>query len=408
MAVCCRSRYAARLSVLAFAGALASGCGDAGELSDAARDGGFGRGVTQYPRDAGMDGGADSPASGDLGSLRVRFLHALVNLGPLHVCHDADGPGPAAPAPLLGEGKLLTADFRARSASLVVPALAGGTLTLQHTPGDAGVSGDGGLAVPCDDATREATIPLPVSGDWLDPRAPLDDGSLEALGLEKTLAGGSALTLLGSGLALSPAALEARATQARDRALAGSPTDTVGASRAAELELRSLEAAYGARVLIHRDPPTASAKTFGLAVLHASPDVASSDASEGVGAVRLCITAGTRESSVVPKAPEPGIAYRYRASVGSSFDPGLEYHFRIFAERDFDAEKKDCSTISVSPLAERRVTRTELRAGHTYTLALLGALAPSAVCSPASGSLVRAGCAHPAAELGAQLALLED
>lgn len=391
-----------------FAGASASACGEGGELSDAAHDSGFGRGVTTYPRDAGMDGGSEDGAAVDRDSLRVRFVHALVNLGPLHVCHDPDGAGPAPARPLVGEGRPLAADFRGRSAPLVVPALGGGSLTLQQTPADAG-AGDAGIAVPCDEATREATIPLPVRGDWVDPRAPLDEGSLEALGLAQTLTGGGALTLIGSGLALSPAALDLRANQALERALAASPGDLAGATRAAELERRALEAAYGARLLLQRDPPATSAKHFALSVLHAAPDVGpGGDATEAVGAVRLCITAGTRESSVWPKAPEPGIPYRLRTQVGSAFDPGLEYHFRIFAERDFDAEKRDCSTISVSPLAERRVTRTELRAGHAYTLALYGALVPSAVCSPVAGSLVRPGCAHPAAELGAQLALLED
>lgn len=392
--------------MLAVALGLITGC-DEGIERVTDQDGSFGRGVTQYPRDGGMDGSIPDVASAGL-PLRVRFVHGLVSLGPLHVCHDADGAGAGPALPLAtSEGALLRAAFRERSLAVTLPAVVSGTLTLQRTPDrDAGFP-DAGAAALCAESLREATIPLPQDGAFLAPRAPLDEEALEALDVSPALFGPGSLTLVGSGLPLSAAALEARAMAARERALADRPADLAGATAAAELERRTLEAAFAPRLLIQRDPPAGGGQTFSLALLHAAPDVAG-ETSDAVGAVRLCITAGTRESSAIPNAPLPGVPFRYRVRLSDGLASGIEYRFRVFAQRDFDAAKRDCSTISAPPLAERTTTRTELRAGHAYTLALYGAISPAAVCSPPSGSLVRPGCPHPAAELGAQLALLED
>lgn len=380
--------------------------------SSTAADGSFGRGVNEYPRDGGMDaaiGALDGGVATDIPSVRVRFVHAMANLGPLRVCHDPDGPGPAMAVPLASDAGALWADFGERSPAIALAPLTTGTLTLQRAAlPDAGIAPrDGGPADPCAETERESTIPLPQDGAWLDPRAPLDDGRFEALELARAVAGANALTLVGTGFALNAAALAQRATLAREEALAQDPTNFFGAEGASELERRALEAAFGPRLTIQRDPDARPAATFALSLLHAIPDVAtSSDDSESdaVGAVRLCVTAGTREISTTPALPE--IPFRYRASLGSTFEAGLEYHFRAYAARDL--AYKSCSTISSQPIAERRLAAGTLVAGKVYTLALVGAIAPETLCSPGEASLVRPGCAHGLSALKADIVVFED
>lgn len=384
--------------------ALFFGCSSQ-EASSA--DGSFGRGVNEYPRDAGMDGGAelDAAVAGNTQSVQVRFVHALVNLGPLRVCHDPDGTGPLPASPIAQpDGGVLSADFGGRSSTVTLAPLTAGALTLQRVPRvDAGAD----ASVTCPESEREATIPLPSEGSWLDPRDPIDDATLAERDVEKTISGASSLTLFGSGLALDPAALAERAEEARENALIEEPSDPARAAAAADLTQRALQAAYGPRALIQRDPAAlGGASTFALFVLHAVPDVAAemNAPEDTVGAVRLCVTAGDRESTAAARA----IPFRYRTQLGAQFWPGVAYHFRVFAQRDFEAAQRDCSTIGAPPIAERRFSAESFSAGHSYTLALLGALAPTSLCSPSADSLVRPGCAHGASELLARIALLED
>src|SRR4051794_20673100 len=181
---------------LAVALGVTSGC-EGGDDLLADHDGSFGRGVTEYPRDAGMDGGGSLDAGASASPLRIRFIHALVSLGPLHLCHDADGAGSAPALPLTSDGVLLRADFRERSSTLLLPPLVSGTLTLQHAPStDAGIA-DAGPAELCDVSLREATIPLPQDAAWLQPAASLDAPDLPTPDVSPTLSGPGALTLIG-------------------------------------------------------------------------------------------------------------------------------------------------------------------------------------------------------------------
>jgi hypothetical protein len=368
-----------------------AGC-DSEDSLRADSDGSFGTGAPGFNTDGGIDGGANARADGGLGggpTIRVRFLHGIPNTGALQVCHDPDGPGPVAAHLLSEQATVLRAEYGTRSATVSLPAVSSGALTLQREQrrlgsNDGGTWVDGGArdagppADPCDEATREATITLPIS----------DSSFADAsVGLLPALTGASAVTLLGTGVALDPIALAARTPAERS----------------------TLEAAFGARALIQLDAPAASPDSFSLSVFHALPDVPPTDpklAKSAVGALRMCITAGTRDSSAVPKAPLPGIPFRVRTNLGEGFDARLTYDFRVFVQGDFDAQNKDCATTSLMPVAKGSFSK--LQPGKAYTIALLGAIAPSALCSADSVSIVRASCAPAAAELGAKLVLLED
>jgi hypothetical protein len=370
----------------------ASAC-DSDETLRADADGSFGTGAPGYNTDGGLDGGSGGRADSGLAggpTIRVRFLHGIPNTGALQVCHDPDGPGPIAAQLLKDQATVLRAEYGTRSATVSLPAISSGTLSLQReassaSSGDGGTWADGGARDagpppdPCDEATREATITLPISTDGA-----LADASV---GLLPALTGASAVTLLGTGVALDPMGLAARTPAERS----------------------TLEAAFGARALIQLDSAANSPDTFSLSVFHALPDVPPADpklVDSAVGALRMCITAGTRDSSAVPKPPLPGIPFRVRTNLGDAFDARLAYDFRVFVQGDFDAQNKDCATTSLMPVAKGSFSK--LQPGKAYTIALLGAIAPSSLCSADTVSIVRASCSPSAAELGAKLVLLED
>jgi hypothetical protein len=395
-------------------------CGDADSFVDEARgDGGaFGVGVDGYPRDGGLDAGL---VRGDAGvsagpSVRVQFLNAIPNTGALLVCHDPDGAGPMSASVLREDTQQLRADYGTRSNSLLLPALATGALTLQRDPTrgpvperDAGAPDAGPPPDPCSVELREATIPLPITGAWLSPGAALSDARFRELDLLPGLGGASAVTLLGSGIALNPLEVERRAARARDTFLSMHPGDSAGAEDAAALERKSLDAAFGPRALVQPDRSQASASTFTLSVFHGSPDVSPADsalADRQIGAVRLCVTAASRDSNVLPTPPAAGIPFRVRTRVGDTFEARLPYDFRVFAEGAFDAKNQDCSTTSLLPLA--RASFASFEPGKAYTLALVGAVSPLALCSANDVSIARASCSRPASELGAKLELLAD
>lgn len=380
-----------------------SGCpGDDDTAGNTSRDGSFGEPAPGYPSDAGLDGGAGLRDGGGSGGpvIRVRFVHGIPNSGALLVCHDPDGAGPIAAYPLEAQGTRLRADYGTRSVAISLASVTSGTITLQREPkpraSDAGaapaddageapsrpdggaVSWMDGLDDACGEATREASIALPI----VDPL--LDDARLRLL---PSLAGGASVTLVGSGVALEPKALAPRA----------------------EAERAALQAGFGARALVQLDPVFSDAATFSLSVLHAIPDVppgAGTLDKREVGALRLCITAGTRNNTALPKPPLPGIVFRARTPIDDVFDARLSYEFRVFAQSDFDAARTDCATTSLMPVAKGSYSK--FQAGHAYTLALFGAIAPNSLCSANDVSIVRASCSPPAAELGARLLVLED
>lgn len=400
--------------------ALLAACSATGTATQEQTDGSFGTGAGQFSRDGGIDSGlsAQDASSASGPSVRVRFMNAIPNTGALVVCHDPDGAGPMSAYVLREDTAVLRAEYGMRSDSLVLPALSTGELTLQREPSrasadagvDAGASSDAGAARDlCDASLREATIPLPITGAWLMPGSAVTDERFAQLDLLPALAGASAVTLFGSGLSLNDSALDLRQSSARDRWLQAHPGDTAQADVAAKLERSALVAMFGARALLQPDRPASNLQDFTLSVFHGIPDVAPGDstlADREVGAVRLCINAASRELGVVPKPPAAGIPFRVRTQVGESFEARLSYDFRVFAAAAFDAKNQDCSTTSLAPLA--KATFANFEAGHTYTLALLGAVAPVSLCGVSDGSIVRASCALPTNQLGARIALLVD
>ncbi|MDB4973688.1 MAG: hypothetical protein JWN48_2029 [Myxococcaceae bacterium] len=410
--------WASRL-VLAWA-CVASACGSDDATGTLHPDGAFGS-PADPSRDAGLDGSTSLPDAGSVSAnrVRVRFVHAIPNTGALLVCYDPDGPGPVSADVLRQDTEVLRADYGTRSNTVLVPALSTGELTLQRDPtrsrgADAGFDGgvleDGGSPVgPCDLGLREATIPLPITGAWLAPSAAVSDDQLRALDLLPGLNGATALTLFGSGVALNPAEIDRRAASASADWLAAHPGSTQQAAAYGVLERQSLEATFGARALIQPDHSAGQPAMFSLSVFHAIPDVAPADstlADRAIGAVRLCVTAGSRDSGVLPKPPQQGVPFRVRTLVGDSFEAGLSYEFRVFAQGAFDAKDQDCSTTSLLPLA--KASFSNFMPGHAYTLALFGVVAPVPLCSANDVSIARASCSRPASELGARIDLLVD
>lgn len=404
--------------------ALGSGCGSDSVLQELMRDGSFGA-DPRYGADGSLDGGLnglDAATPPPPPSVRVRFVHGLPNTGALSLCHDPDGPGPIAATLLRDEVRSLRAEFGTRSAVITVPAIASGTLTLQRDPRTTGAvqSFDGGLAFdggvtpadPCDPATREATLSLPIDGRQLDPRAPAAGDALLRSELSPTLADAPSFTLLGSGFALNDGGVAQRVKQAESSYLAQHPGDSEGASAAGQLEQASLDALFGPRALIQRDPVPSDGDTFTLSLYHAIPDiVASGDAGVGssanpVGAIRVCVTAGTREIGALPAPPAAGVPFRMRRQIASGLNPLLTYEFRVFSQRELDASRQSCSTTGLSPIARATIARFE--GGHAYTLAVLGAISPASLCSANDVSLVRASCEGLASKLSAQIIRLDD
>jgi hypothetical protein len=405
------SPYAAPHRALLFAIFVASACGDDNGLGDNP-DGSFGTGPGNYARDAGMDGAVrdmDAASQGAGPTVNVRFLHAIPNTGALLLCHDPDGDGPMA-ADLLGAQ--LRAEFGTRSMTLRVPALSRGVLSLQRAPAlDAGVDGgaqDGGVEDPCALDTREATIPLPITGQWLSPKQPYTEQELAALALLPTFATDApAITLLGTGVALNASAVDQRAAAARAAAISRGEQ----AAAAAEAQERaSLQAAFGPRTLIQADTRADENQAFSLSVLHAVADVPPAKpvpANTEVGALRVCVTAGMADQGALPRSPAPGAPFRVRTELGSNFTERLTYEFRAYAQADFDeAGKQDCATTSLNPIA--RASYDEFVAGHAYTLAIVGAIAPNALCSADRSSLVRPTCSPYPSELQARIEIFED
>lgn len=403
-----------------------SACSSEDSAAGSDDDGTFGTAPTGRGSDAGIDGAVstfDASAALDADAVRVRFVHGSVNLGTLTVCHDPDGPGPR-PATMLADNiNVLRADFAGSSntdvavssETIALPALRSGVLTLQREPqpalSDGGIDAGafladaGAPADPCSETTREATIPLPITREWLDPTLQLSDqNARDDLELPRSLSGAPSVTLLGSGLALKPQALDALASDAQNAYLAQHPGDTQGAEAAARDVRAQREAALGARALIETDLQPDSAQVFSLSTFHAIPDVPANgmSADQGVGAVRVCVRAGDREE---PRTPVAVVPYRLRVGLGTAFDPKLEYTFRIFAQGEFDAQNKDCSTTGLTPIA--KATLRDFQPGRAYTLVFVGAIAPVKLCT-ASAALWRTGCPRPATDLAARIQRLED
>lgn len=382
-------------------------------------DGSFGRPI-DYLRDGGMD--AASPlldaALPPGPTVRVRFMHGFANLGALTVCHDPDGSGPSPTVLLAESARPLRADWGSASETLTLPERRSGAFTLHREPmrvsADAGLpldagSSDGGIANPCDPATLELTIPLPIPDDWIAPFSARGVLANDDLPLLPVLADAPALTLLGAGLALSASGLDARAEQVRASWLLDHPNDFAGAEREAATERARLEATFGPRALIQTTPTHEGAQTFSLSVFHAIPNLTQSGAERDrdVAAVRLCITAGKRVLSVLPSPEAPGVPFRLRVPIGSAFEPRVDYEVAAYAERDFDAAKSGCTT-ALKPVAQASFKSDRFQAGRSYTLALVGIVSAPELCSASSKSFVRPGCPRPASELTPRIELLED
>jgi hypothetical protein len=426
-----------RVCGVALALALASGCGDdaANKALEQPRSDDFGHEVAPFPLDAGgqLDGGGQSPGDGDGDEVVVRFVHAMVNVGTLYVCHDPDlvlddpeSPqneevlGPEEPVVLALETAFGVTD------AVAVPAKNSGTLTVHLRPppallDDAGTGvpdaavaqdsavTDAGLAVPeCSPETRVAALEL---AQPTTPATPEDAGGPTG---RSALSSGP-LLLVASGVALSKERLDARAAQAQDEYWAANPEDgtEAGAQQAGRYAVAQVQATLGPTLRLEGDPgANLASDSFRVSLTQLTPDVTGSGV--GPGAVRVCVTAGTLEKVVEPPAQTLPIAFRNRFALTPVFKPALKYRFRVFPASKFDPPPgsngnmggQDCATTGLAPLAELFVDEDQLKAGQALELLLMGAVAPTPLCSPVEpNSFVRAGCPLNPSELGARLVL---
>jgi hypothetical protein len=393
-------------------------CADTdGASAPQSADSGFGVPI-EYPRDGGIDSGFALDAAVEAGpTVRVRFVHSFPNIGRLTVCHDNDGPsGPSLPYALaLGT---MNAGFGGESAELVLPQLRTGALTFHREAfgarGDGGLDGGASDAGPidlCSSGTIEATVPLPIPQGWVDPLIARSAASGYDPAFSLTLSGAAPLTLLGSGLALSPSGLDQRAEQARNAWLSTHPGDTVGAAESAKKERERLEATFGPRALIQAVPTHQGGQTFSLSMFHGIPNLTDADAGADTeaAAIRLCVKAMTAVRNAFPMVPTPGVPFRMRAPLGTELETRLAYTFRVFVQGDFDREKKDCASTGLRPVAEATFPAGRFLPGRSYTLALLGAISAPELCSASSRSFIRPGCLpQTASDLAPRLEVLDD
>lgn len=407
---------ARRTSLLLLGGACAllwAGCSaDEDSPSFAPTPGGnLGDSALPFP-DAGtlLDSGQGPPD--DPNRKRLRLMHAIANAGPLQVCHDADrtvGHAPTSPdAAVLGPmPPTLLAELPAFGAVEEVPdlgPLASGALTLHQVleVADAGVDADAGAGAapePCAEDTLEAALLL--GSEVTD-----TDGGVDA-GLSALRAGGR-VSLFATGVALDATRLEARLTAVRERYLEDHPGDQEGADRAAQNARDALLASVGPQLSESEEPRPPVDLSFRISLSHLVPDVPAPGSSDP-GGLRLCVTAGTLVTPVSPPLMTPAVAFRERRVLMGPFMSGLPYRFRVYAASTFDAAGQDCAIASVKPLAELEVESSRFRAGRTYTLAFIGALAPNSLCTPVDpDSLARASCTEPVEALAAKLVVLDD
>jgi hypothetical protein len=396
---------------------VALGCTSDG-ADDLPQDGSFGEPL-DYIRDGGMDAGSTMDAALLPGSsVNVRFIHGYPNLGALTMCHDPDGPGPdtayelVGNAQAVGNAQLVRAEYRGISPRVALPPLTAGELTLHREAPlrlDAGVDAgptDGGMLEPCSVQTRAAVIPLPLPKSFTDSFVASSTLSGYDHELRQVVADAVELTMLGSGLALNPTALQMRADQVRRAWLNEHPGDNAGAELRAGEELARVESAYGARMLIQA-PAAAANNSFSLSVLHAIPNLTGADGGMESEAIRLCVRAGTELEPPFPRVGRPGVPFRMRAPLEIELNARVEYKFQVFVQSDFDRDRGDCST-SLRPIAEKIAPASSFRPGGRYTLALFGAVSANELCSTNNRSFVQTPCARSASELGPQLDILED
>jgi hypothetical protein len=464
------ARGTARFHLLGCLVALACACseGDRKRGNEYLGDGSFGSAPPEiYPEGGPPDGeSGDLDAGGANGNVSLRVFHGVLNLPGVRFCFDPDfqpddphtpeneadaGPDPAVEIvndqldggvlPLGIPAGYFTLEMARREGAITVhraplPADGGADSGGTNAPTDGGRGGDasaGDAAVgPCDPATLEAVLPIPLTPGWFEPPRPVGDAgaagqggsgdagasdagfvSLERRGLVPTLSGDMPLTLFGSGRSLDPQRLMERRNAARDAHLMRDPGDDAGAETAGRAAVAWLESALGPRFLLTRGVVPATKNTsFGLTLVHLIPDVFPSidggvPADTGSGTLHVCVRIDTFESDLA----DGGITrVDFRNSL--TFDPlapTARYVFRLFVEADFVRTQATCGVTSLKPVAELTVELGRFKPGQSYTLVAWGARSPSDLCTAyPNDAVVRPGCAHPADELNAVIELLTN
>jgi hypothetical protein len=458
------------LALIAAACSNGNGKGGNGYLGDAS----FGTTAPDIDQDAASEGleEGDLDAGESSGVLvKLRVFHGVLNLPGARFCHDLDytpddpstaenelDPGPELPRPILAEldaGTLplgvaagyFMADEQLTGAILVYRAAlavaggldAGGSSNVLLDAGrEAGATSLDAAVDPCDPASLEAILPIPLTTAWLEPPRPVGEAGVdpseaadagasvassadagpsaaERRGFVATLSGRTPLTLFGSGRSLDPKEVAARRLQAREDHLKRHAGDNEGAEAAGRATQAWIESNFGPRFLLSRGPLPATSNTFALSFVHLVPDVLPTvDAGTPMdpltatsGPLHLCVRADTTETDLAGRAGN--LEFRNATALGR-FDAKAAYVFRLFVEADFTRTQANCGVTGLKPVAELTVRPQEkFFAGGSYTLVAWGARSPDDLCTVyQSGSVVRPGCARPANELNARIEIFEN
>lgn len=411
--------------------------------------------------------GGDGSDNGDLDAespndnVKLRVFHGVLNVPGVRFCFDPDyrvddpytdqneaDPGAEPPVPILADlvdGGVLPLGADAGYVMLSLPSALGAITVHRATPpsnagadggsnnapSDAGREAGADAAIdPCDPASIETVLPLPMPATWLDPPRPAGDAgsasgdasggpsdagltSPERRGLLTTLSGDVPLTLFGSGRSLDPQRLMDRRAAARDAFLVRNPGDPAGAEGAGRAAVAWLESSLGPRFYLTRGVvPVNKNTTFGLTLVHLIPDVFAS-VDGGVpsdtmsGALHVCVRINTLEWDIAGG----GITrVDFRNSLSfDPLDPGARYVFRLFVEADFVRTMATCGVTSLKPVAELALPGGYFEAGGSYTLVAWGARSASDLCTAfPSDSVVRPGCAGPSSNLNAQILVFDN
>ncbi len=430
------AHVACALGTLLVAGSACSGSlsSDANGLGPGAGND-FGAETDVFDRDAGLeDAGALDASSPDPGTTSLRFVHGIVNLGPLHICHLPNFVGKGNPAE--DERGAYALPFSASFGEVTnfesVASLNTGALSLHVEPApvvdadagvdDAGVElADAGSEL---DAGPDASLGGEFPPDGAEPAPCTRETRITLLSLGKNQTKGTApaeaahatpaaRTLIASGVALDPQRLAQRRDELEAQYLEGAPDEFAAAETFAQREVEKLIATYGPKLTLAEEPVApVESESFTLALTHVVPDVLTSSYGPGPGGIRLCVTTGTLENPVEPPVREAPFQFRSQTQLASTFSQNVSYRFRVFSAARFDASDtpalyQDCATTGVVQLAELSVNGETLKAARAHNLLFIGSVAPASLCAPVDPqAVIQAGCPYSIEQLTPRLVLL--
>lgn len=422
---------ALRLSALSFALSACSASNDSsgpGNTPLPSTGPGFGSGSDVFDHDAASTDPEPPVFDGGVGTREVTFVHGILNLGAVQVCYRAVPPPNSDDSDNAdARGSRGERSTEGPSASLLVQAEAfgdhgpltsplpwtSGVLSLHWVPEPSFVPDAGSPPMDAQVDPEHADAGLTEQ----DAGAPTIDCAqstqLASFSLKPNdVLQASQLMLIASGLVLDSARLAEIGAERKAAFQVENPeASEQQADLAATNAIHQAIERIGPQLRLEAAPALAIPPgTLRLSLTHLVPDVASTSVLPG--ALRLCITAGTLEGAVMPPLSEPALTFRSQTWLTTPYERDVSYRFRVFGASRFEAAEtgainQDCATTGLVPLADLTVPPEAHAQGQVLNLIFSGAMAPSALCAPATPhAIVQAGCPTPIDGLAPSLRLL--